>query len=178
MLNTFSFDLCSSGENLVYRRVPELFGNHEQVPLTPPCFVFLWHAPLPSLRRSCHRRSPPMPRSELHLQLLHRPRVISPRSRPLSSPFLASRARATTPRAISGRHLLAVVDSSLPRLNLFPLARSSTTLTPTCCFATPSTQFRATEPHSLAAVFLRSGRAQHARGQPSPAHPRPNQHLH
>jgi hypothetical protein len=70
------------------------------------------------------------------------------------------------------------VDSSLPHLNLLPLACSSTTSTPTCCSATPSTQFRASEPHFPAAVLLRSGRARHAHWQPSPAHPRPNQHLH
>jgi hypothetical protein len=89
------------------------------------------------------------------------------------------RARAPRrPRAIAGRHLLVVVDSSLPRLNLFSLARSSTTSTHTSYSATPSAQFRTSEPHFPAAVLFHSGRARHHRGQPSPAHPRPNQHLH
>jgi hypothetical protein len=81
-------------------------------------------------------------------------------------------------RAISGRHLFAVVDSPLQCLNFLPLARSSTTSTPTCCSATSRVQFPVTELHSAAAVPFHSGRAQSARGQPTPDLLRPSQLSH
>jgi hypothetical protein len=70
------------------------------------------------------------------------------------------------------------VERSPQSLNLLPLARNSTTSTHTAYSVTSRAQFRAPELHSAAAVFLRSGRALHARGQPTPDLLRLNQHLH
>jgi hypothetical protein len=178
MLNTFSFDLCINGKILVYRRAPENFWKSQTRPPDTSLLLLPLAPPLPSL---CSALPPPLtagtePRAPP--QAATRAQV-SPRALPPLFPSLPGLARAPRrPRAIAGRHLLVVVDSSLPRLNLLPLARSSTTSTHTCYSTTPSNQFRASEPHFPAAVLLRSGRAQHARGQPSPAHLRPNQHLH
>jgi hypothetical protein len=69
------------------------------------------------------------------------------------------------------------VDRPPRRLHSFSLARSNTTSIPTFYSATLSAQFRASELHFAAAVLFHSGRARHHRGQPAPAHPRPNQPL-
>jgi hypothetical protein len=138
-------------------------------PPDTPCFVYLWHHRFPPSAPLCRRRSPPVPRPRFHLKLLYVPRcrlMLSHRCFPLS---LASRERATTPRAIAGRHLLVAVDRPPRRLNSLSRARSSTTSTPTLYSATPSAQFRASELHSAAAVLFRSGRTLHHRGQPSPS---------
>jgi hypothetical protein len=70
------------------------------------------------------------------------------------------------------------VASSLQYLNSLSLARSSTTLTPACCFANSSVQFPVTERHFLAVVSFPSGRAPPARGQPTPDLLRLNQRSH
>jgi hypothetical protein len=71
MLSTFPFDPCSREKTLVYRGVPELFGIYELVLLTPPASSSSGTRRFPLLRRSCHRRSPSIPRPERHLQLQH-----------------------------------------------------------------------------------------------------------
>jgi hypothetical protein len=68
------------------------------------------------------------------------------------------------------------VERSPQSLNLLPLARNSTTSTHTAYSVTSRAQFRAPELHSAAAVFLRSGRALHARGQHHSSSPEPPQH--
>jgi hypothetical protein len=127
----------------------------------------------------CHHRSPPAQAPELHLQLQH---TSTRRFPSIPTPFLFpggfSHASHDVPELFAGCHLLVTVDRPPRCLNSFSLTRSNTTPTPTFYSATPSAQLRAPELHFAAAVSFHSGRAQYARGQPTPDPLRPNQHPH
>jgi hypothetical protein len=175
MLSTFPFDPCSSEKILDYSGVPGIFGFHKIVLLTACCFFLLWPRRFPV----CSALPPPLTAGAGHPSATSScstpPRVLPSRLRLLLSSLVASPTRATATRAVSGRHLLAVVASSLQCLNYHSLARSSTTPTSTCCFANPSVQFLVTELNFAAAVCFLSGRAPPARGQPTADHLRRSQ---
>jgi hypothetical protein len=172
MLSIFLFDLCSSGEILVYREVPEVFGNHKQVPRTSSLSSSssrTWVPALLACRRQCFAPAaalpPPMAPPPAGLPS-HASSPPGPDLFPLPWWSLARAPRH--PRTLAGRHLHVAVESSPQRLNSRSLTRNSITLTPTSCSSSPSANFRAPEPHSSAAVSSCSGHARHARGQPAP----------
>jgi hypothetical protein len=180
MLSIFSSDLCSSEESEFTERslnfleitskspgpLPSLLPPRARGPLL--CSPAAGSAsPLPPLYR---RRSATSCWDHLHA---------SPSSSPgpVPLPWWPPARAPRLPRASAGRHLLVAVDSPPRSLNSRSLARNSITSTPTFCSSSSSTQFRALDPHSTAAVFSCSGHARHSRGQPSPDLLRPNPPL-
>jgi hypothetical protein len=141
-----------------------------RLPLAPPLPSSCSALP-PPLTAGTKPRAPPPAAAHVHSSSPLDPDLISlpwwPRARAPRRPEPSPAATSSSPWIAPCRAL----TSSLSRAAAPLQHLRAVLLLPATNFEHPSHIFPA-------AVLLRFGRARHSRGQPSPAHPRPNQHLH